>query len=258
MCMCTYIGALSNLYEEPLGTVSVRVAVAHPPLLLWSVFLGLIASSSPLSDPAATTSYACAGSRTLRPTLPLHPDCPEKQAHPWLGLKPWVQPPPHPHTRCHTAKPVSALDQDRPLLSSLHPSDSTAAEAPGVSGRWWPSGPTADRGPEEGWHSAGVQPGTWVGLAVPEPGLSPMGAEWRGVGGWDWSSGPAGGPGGERGPADTWHLSSQPDGHQHSGYHGAFSSHGRSLVVCGAQRASSEAPGLQEAPMAGQAPGPRR
>ena len=87
----TYIGALSNLlYEEPLGTVSVRVAVAHPPLLLWSIFLGLILSSSPLSDPVASTSQAYAGSRAPRPTLPLHPDCPEKQARPWPGLKPWV------------------------------------------------------------------------------------------------------------------------------------------------------------------------
>ena len=95
--MCVYvhrstcIGALSNpLYEEPLGTVSVRVAVAHPPLLPWSIFLGLILSSSPLSDPGASTSQAYAGSRAPRPTLPLHPDCPEKQARPRPGLKPWV------------------------------------------------------------------------------------------------------------------------------------------------------------------------
>ena len=65
------------------------------------------------------------------------------------------------------------------------------------------------------------------------------------------SSGSAGRPGGERGPADMWHLSSQPEGHQYSGGHGAFSSHGRSLAVCWCSRASSEAPGLQEAPMAG-------
>lgn len=239
--MHTYVFART---QEPCQT--------HPPLSLWSIFSGLT-PSSPLSGPAASTSQACAGSRAPCPTLPLHPDSPEKQTCPWLGLKLWVWPSPAPPHPKPPGLACQRLGSGQTPAVLPHPSDNTAAEASGVPGRPWPRGPAAGGHPEEGWQPAGVQLGAWVRLSVPE--LSPTDAERRGVGGWDRSSGLRGGLEVSR-ALRTHGISSRLDGHQQGRCHGAFSSHRCSLLVFRCSRTFSEAPGLQEAPVAGRPPAP--
>lgn len=152
---------------------------------------------------------------------------------PWPGLSaPWF--------RTDSCCPPPSLRQHR--CRGFQGPGEAVAERPAAGGH-----------PEEGWYPAGVQPGAWVGLAVPE--LSPRDAEWRGVGGWDRSSGLRGGLEVSR-ALRTHGINSRLDGHQQGRCHGAFSSHRCSLLVCRRSRTSSEAPGLQEAPVAGWPPAP--
>lgn len=143
MHTCVFVHVHRSLVKPPLrgafGDCLCDGRLAHPPLSLWSIFSGLT-PSSPLSGPAASTSQACARSRAPCPTLPLHPDSPEKQTCPWLGLKLWVWPSPAPPHPMPPGLACQRLGSGQTPAVLPHPSDNTAAEASRVLGRRWPRG----------------------------------------------------------------------------------------------------------------------